>query len=217
MKTIYCVPGLGADERIFSQLKINDAKLIHLPWLCTKRNENMQDYAARIFASVNTNEEYYLMGLSFGGMLCSEALHFLQPKGVIYISTAKEPAELPWFIRINRFFPLYQYLSDSGHVKIAYWARKRLGIKPELEVAFFNMLAAVPRPYFAGAISCIVNWKHKIAPAFPFIHIHGDNDQLIPLKKKMRAFVIKGGTHAMVYDKAGPISAKINEFLNDKH
>ncbi len=31
MKNIYCISGLGADERIFMNLRIKDAHLVHIP------------------------------------------------------------------------------------------------------------------------------------------------------------------------------------------
>lgn len=208
------MPGLGADERIFSKLNLNNTDQVHLKWLPVTKGETMESYARKMFSGVNTNEEFYLLGLSFGGMLCSEASRFLPAKGIIYVSTARKATHLPWWIRINAFFPLYRLLSDTQHLKIAKLAKHRLGIQPDLEVAFFSMLASVARPYFTGAIACIVNWRNETECERPYIHLHGDNDLLIPLKKEMKAIVIKKGSHAMIYDRAGEISEHIMAFLS---
>jgi len=44
LKTVYCLSGLGADEKIFQRLQIN-ARMKFIPWLQPFKNENIKHYA----------------------------------------------------------------------------------------------------------------------------------------------------------------------------
>jgi len=45
------------------------------------------------------------------------------------------------------------------------------------------------------------------------VHIHGDQDRIFPIKNIKPDYVIKGGTHMMVWNRADEISAIINGLL----
>jgi pimeloyl-ACP methyl ester carboxylesterase len=44
-------------------------------------------------------------------------------------------------------------------------------------------------------------------------HIHGDKDELFPIKNVKNAYIVKGGNHLMVVSKAHEVSAQILELL----
>ena len=88
MKTIYCISGLGADERAFSKLKIDGYSLRVIPWLMPEPGETIQHYATRMRAIID-DPEPILMGLSFGGMLCAEIAKQIPVQKLILISSVK--------------------------------------------------------------------------------------------------------------------------------
>ena len=82
MKNIYCISGLGADEKAFARLRVDGYQFIHLPWLMPEPNENIEQYATRMAALV-TDEHPVLMGLSFGGIMSIEIAKLVQAEKVI--------------------------------------------------------------------------------------------------------------------------------------
>lgn len=111
MKTIYCISGLGADEMAFSKLRVTGYELKVIPWLIPEQNETIQQYAARMRADIK--EEFpILMGLSFGGMICTEIAKQVPVKKLIIISSIKSSEELPtWMkavakLRLHKILPL---------------------------------------------------------------------------------------------------------------
>ena len=68
MKRIYCISGLGADERIFQKLKIKDAELHALQWIRPENNESISQYAMRFKSQIN-EENPVILAVSFGGLI----------------------------------------------------------------------------------------------------------------------------------------------------
>ncbi|MBK7885618.1 MAG: hypothetical protein IPJ81_18875 [Chitinophagaceae bacterium] len=70
-QTIYCISGLGADERVFTKINIEGYQLKVIPWLTPLRNETLPQYATRMRSNIE-EENPVMMGLSFGGMVSIE-------------------------------------------------------------------------------------------------------------------------------------------------
>ena len=85
---LYAISGLGADERVFQFLKLNH-KLIPLPWLTPEKNESIEKYAKRMAEMINTEDEFGILGLSFGGLVAVELSKLLNPKVTVLISSAE--------------------------------------------------------------------------------------------------------------------------------
>ena len=62
MKTIYCISGLGADERAFSKLRVKGYELKVIPWLIPGQNETIQEYAARMAARASALSKPHMLG-----------------------------------------------------------------------------------------------------------------------------------------------------------
>ena len=62
------------------------------------------------------------------------------------------------------------------------------------------------------SIHAIVNWKY--AERLPtIIHLHGSNDRLLPIKYTHPDFVIKGGGHLMIFNKAEEVNNILQQVL----
>lgn len=88
MKTIYCISGLGADEKAFSRLSIEGYQLQIINWLKPLHNETLQEYATRMRETIK-EEEPILIGLSFGGIMCTEIAKQIPVQKIIIISSIK--------------------------------------------------------------------------------------------------------------------------------
>lgn len=209
MKTIYCISGLGADERAFSRLKIDGYKLVNLPWLSPIEKETIEQYAKRMSAGI-TEENPVLMGLSFGGMMSIEIAKLLSVDKIILISSIRSASELPFWmtgagrLRLNKLFSMQSF-------KILEPIQNRfLGVKDAEEIAMVrNYRKNAPIVYTNWAINEVLNWRNNWQPPKVF-HIHGDNDKMFPIKRVSPTHVVKGGGHFMIMNKAAEISSLIN-------
>ena len=213
MKTIYCISGLGADERVFSHLHIEGHQINYLPWLLPRTKEPIHEYAKRMSESIIA-EKPILMGLSFGGMMSIEIAKLMPVEKVILISSIKSTRELPvlmkWAgrLRINKLLPMRSYKVLEP---LQNWC---LGITTEEEK---NLLHAyrrnISQVYMNWAINEILNWRNDWQPSKLF-HIHGDDDKIFPIKKTYPTYVIPGGGHFMIMNKAEEVSSYINKALS---
>lgn len=110
----YAISGLGADKRVFDFLTLN-CELIHLDWIDPLKNETIESYGKRLSQAIKTDEEYGLIGVSFGGIVAVEISKMLNPKSTILISSAATKEELRPVVnifgktRIAKILPLSFY------------------------------------------------------------------------------------------------------------
>lgn len=212
MKTIYCISGLGADERAFSKLRVKGYELNVIPWLIPGQNETIQEYAARMRAGIK-DEQPILMGLSFGGMICTEIAKQIPVKKLILISSVKSSEELPTWMKVVARLRLHKIVPLRSSKLTEPIQNIMLGAGTEEE----KMIASEYRKkvdisYTNWAVNEAINWKNNWKHP-ETIHIHGDNDRMFPIKNIKPTFTIKNGGHFMIMNKAAAISRCINEIL----
>ena len=215
MLNVYCISGMGVNERMFKNLQLNNCQLIPIKWITPFDNETLTEYALRLAENIDTTQPFALMGVSFGGMCCIEIAKKLNPIKTFLISSCKMRVEVPQKIKMWKRFPLYKKLSDNFYKKAALTTRKFFGVTDkEQGKRFEQMLNTAPENYFKGAVHCILTWENKEIPK-NIIHIHGTTDLVLPYSKILNPnYTIKKGTHFMVVDRATEISEIINKELN---
>ena len=203
---------MGADERAFSKLKIDGYVLNVIPWLMPIKDETIQHYAERMRTDI-TEENPILMGLSFGGMICTEIAKQIPVSKIIIISSVKSSKELPrWMktvaaLKLNKIVPL-KSTKLSQPIQ-----NKMLGIQSEEEKTLVASLRrAVDLPYTNWAVNQAINWKNDWQHPNIY-HIHGDNDHMFPIKKIKADYTIEKGGHFMIMNRAAEVSACINIIL----
>ena len=214
MRTIYCISGLGADERAFSNLKIEGHKLHVIQWLQPRPNETLKHYAKRMRVAI-TEENPILMGLSFGGMVSIEIAKQIHVEKIIIISSIKSSTELPnWMktvakLKLNKILPV-------GSSKLTEPLQNHfLGISTAEE----KQMVAVSRKkankiYTNWAVNQAINWKSDWHHP-EIYHIHGDNDKMFPIKKIKPTYTLKDAGHFMIMNRADEVSAFINSILQE--
>jgi pimeloyl-ACP methyl ester carboxylesterase len=209
MKAIYCISGLGADEKAFSRLKIDGYKLVYLPWLLPHKNESIAEYAIRMSAGI-TEKNPVLMGLSFGGMMSIEISKVIAAEKVILISSIKSSGELPWWMITAGRLRLNKIVSMKSYRILEPVQNRFLGVKNKDEISMVrNYRKNAPEVYTNWAINEVLNWRNTWQPPV-LVHIHGDKDKMFPLKNVSPTHVIKGGGHFMIMNKAAEVSELIN-------
>lgn len=211
---LYCIPGFGVDDKIFGKLTLN-ASLHFINWLDPFPKETLQAYALRMTASID-DEAPIILGISFGGMIALEIAKLRPVKQIILISSVKSRSELPaqlrtiGMLRLNKIFPVKKVQQSDRFYKVA---NRRLGAVTQEEKDFANAYRrSADLNYVNWSFDKILNWQNTQCPEGT-IHIHGDKDQIFPIKYISPTHIIKNGTHMMVWNRAGEISKIINNVL----
>jgi hypothetical protein len=212
VKRFYAIPGLGTTKELFRDLKIKDSELIVLDWPETKSNYSLKDYAKCFIEKIDTSSDFYLVGVSLGGMICVELNDLIKPKKTFLISSSKSRKELPILVRLNTYFPLHKLLGEKLLRKINSRSGWILGIKKSEMPEFISMMDQMPYGYYLNTANYVVNWDRKTTGKNIF-HLHGDADKLLPIKYIKADHVIENGTHAMIFYQAKEITAIIESVL----
>jgi len=208
-KNIYCISGLGADEKIFRNLQIPGYRLIHIPWLIPEKKEKISAYAGRMAQFIH-HENPIVIGVSFGGMMGIEIAKQRTLNQLFIISSIKTSRELPaWMkwsgsLHLNKLLPVKSFrITEKAD-------NRRLGVTNDAEKAMVSgYRKSANTRYVNWAINQVVNWKNNWYPP-GLVHIHGDEDRMFPVKKIDAHHILKGGTHLMIWNRTGEIARIIS-------
>ena len=204
---LYGISGLGADKRVFEYLTL-DCTLIPIEWIKPLKNETIENYSIRFSKSINREEDFGIMGVSFGGLIAVEISKRLNPKLTILISSVETKKELRTIYRIigkTRLLKIIpQFLFDPPRI-IANWI---FGAKKKKLLN--QILDDTDLKFAKWAVNELTNWKNNEKLSNPILKIGGANDKLIPPKKDENQKLIDEGEHFMIVDKADEISRIIN-------
>jgi hypothetical protein len=207
--TLYLIGGLGADERVFQYLTIQQHPTKIINWIKPIQKESLTDYTYRLSEQIDTTYPFGLLGVSFGGIIAVELSKILKPQITILISSVELSSQLP------------MYFIKSARTGIVNLLPKTM-IKPPSFIMHFifgavnkklltKIINDTDPDFIKWAIDKIAHWQNEtLLPKA--IRIHGTNDKLIPLAGK--AIEIKDGTHFMIVDRAEEISAIVNDHMN---
>lgn len=205
MKHIYIFSGLGVDERVFKYLDFTGFDVTFIKWIKPNVNENIEEYAKRLSAQVTTQNPI-LIGLSFGGMMATEVAKDLKAEKIILLASTKTYKEIPFYYRFAGYLKLHKIIPGKLLKQHTFMSDTFFGIKAkEHKEMLAEILKDLDGDFLKWAIDKIVCWKNQtIHPNI--IHIHGDNDRILPLQFVNPDIVIKGGGHFMTVNKAKEVS-----------
>ena len=196
------MPGLAASSAIFERIKLpSDRFEMHLlEWEIPIENETLQEYAKRITEKI-IHENPVLIGVSFGGILVQEMAQFVKARKVIIISSVRSNAEFPRRMKITKALKAYKLIPSDLVNKIEKLARFTFSKKINERLKLYDKFLSVRDDrYFSWAIRNVILWdRTEIDPNV--IHIHGDSDEVFPVKYIKNCIHIKGGTHIMILSK----------------
>ena len=206
---IYFVPGLGADSKIFDNIKLNDEKfeLHFLEWLIPESvDEELEHYVQRLIKDIK-HPNPVLIGVSFGGIIVQEISKCISIRKVIIISSIKDLNEIPnriKFLRLTKIYKLFpaKKIAKTGNFPIPKFNRT---IQKRIEL-YNKYLSIRDENYLKWSIHNVLNWNSSKVNN-DVIHIHGNKDEIFPIKYIENCIVIEGGTHVMILNKAKRISS----------
>jgi pimeloyl-ACP methyl ester carboxylesterase len=207
---VYFMPGLAASATIFERIVLpEDVFEIHLlEWEIPLANESLAEYAQRITKKIR-HENSVLIGVSFGGILVQEMAKYIDARKVIVISSVKSNSEFPRRLKVAKVTKAYKLIPMNLILNLENLAKFSLGKKMNHRLKLYEKFLSVRDiGYLEWAVEKVVLWDRTLADN-RVIHIHGDMDDVFPMKYITNCIVVKGGTHIMILNKYKWLNANL--------
>lgn len=210
----YLFPGQGSDERLFKHLSLPEGyDTVHMTYPVPEKHEDLHTYALRFVDQIDATAPYILIGVSLGGMICTELSDTLTPEKTILISSAKTVDELPGRYTFLKRFPIDRAM-PRGLIKAG--ARILQGIvEPDRKhdkETFKSMLKEKDPRYLKRTVGMITRWN-RTSYSDQIIHIHGNKDHTIPVKNVEADYLVEEGSHMMMITRAEEINHLLKKIL----
>ena len=214
LQNIYCVSGLGADDRVFQKLKFEGYQPVHINWLDPEPKESIADYAKRLASQIKSDDPI-IIGLSFGGMIAVEIAKQINAKKVILISSVKNQQEVPFYFKIFRWLPIHRLIPAKlilwfGQLLAAWFFSLQTIDERKL---FKAILLDTDAKFMKWAIHRVVSWKNELIPENTY-HIHGQSDRIFPNRFVHENFSVAKGGHFMIMNQAEHISQLLQKIID---
>ena len=209
------MPGLAASPSIFEYLSLDHEQfdLHYLEWIVPEsKSEDLTSYCGRLKAQIKHTDPV-LVGVSFGGIVVQELSKLIPIRNLIIISSIKDTSEMPRrleFLKNSMAYKLFPSRQIARIDDFSYFAvHKRLKKKADL---YNKYLSVRNEKYLNWAIYQVLHWK-PIGRTHEVVHIHGDRDEIFPIKHIKDCIIVPDGTHAMIVVKARRIRKILEKIL----
>lgn len=214
MKVVYFIPGLGADERLFSNLHLTGIEERYLNWIDPEGCKTLADYAQRYVPMIDTSESFYILGMSMGGMMAIELQKLVEPEKMILVSTVKTRHEISPQLRAVARMKLDMLFSGSVIQNLSGLIDMVVPWQTQTQrKLFLDMLHNCTPEFLEFAIHACINWDNEIKP-HNYVHLHGNRDPLFPGKRAQDAEIVEGGNHFMIYEMGEELTRRIQHHLD---
>lgn len=211
------MPGLAASPLIFERIVLPKAnfEMVLLEWEIPLEKESLADYALRMSKKI-THKNAVLIGVSFGGILVQEMSKFITVRKVIIISSVKSNLEFPLRMKFAKTTKAYKLIPTNLILNVENLAKFSFGDKVNQRLKLYEKFLSVRDiHYLDWAIEQIILWDRTVADE-NVIHIHGDADDVFPIKYIKNCTVLKGGTHIMILNKFKWLNENLPRIILDK-
>ncbi len=213
MKTLYLFSGLGADYRAFGNLELPGYRIIYITWIDPEKGETMAEYAQRLTTQITT-EQPVLIGLSFGGMMAVEVSKIIPVEknniNIICKNGWGAGGGAILFLKTG----LFKYLPGSLLKRPNFLVYRLFGARSAADKTLLASILEDTDPrFFRWAMNNMAHWDNTTLPR-NLIHIHGTADRIIPFRNVTADYIIEGGGHLMVFNRAAEISTIILNYLH---
>lgn len=211
---VYFMPGLAASIAIFERIKLPESEfeMFFLEWEMPYDKETLKEYAKRMTQKI-AHENPVLIGVSFGGILVQEMAHFISVRKIVIISSVKSNLEFPKRMVLAKSTKAYKLIPVSLVQNIESLAKFSFGKKVNERLKLYEKFLSVrDKRYLDWAIEQVVLWdRTDVDP--DVIHVHGDADDVFPIKYIENCIVVAGGTHVMILNKYRWLNANLPKII----
>jgi hypothetical protein len=200
-KRLILFSGLGLDARYVTPPFPPPFELYVPPWIDPLPNESLESYAQRLIPTLKIDEsqDYYIGGVSFGGMVALEVSRHLNPRAVFLISSCPSYRQVSWLVR----FPgkVIAPRVTANFVKHFLWlAPLAIRLTGPLHRDQRNLLIDI----WNNANLEVMRWGAMIMTQWEFTHtlkvpiheMHARYDLFIPLSGVNPDAIVENGWHA---------------------
>jgi pimeloyl-ACP methyl ester carboxylesterase len=195
---VYFISGLAADKRVFKYIQLPEGcEAVYLDWITPEKDESLPSYAMRLAASINPEEAFALVGLSFGGMLATEIAKQYKPVVTVLISSVPVSTQLPGYFKIAAKMGLHKIVPISLIKTSA--ATKRLFTRELVEdkKLLLQIINESDTGLIRWSMHAILNWQNETIP-HPVCHIHGTRDEVLPVRYTHPTHTIPKEGHMLI-------------------
>ncbi|RUT68922.1 alpha/beta hydrolase [Flavobacterium cupreum] len=199
---VYFMPGLAASSSIFERIHLDESvfEMCLLEWEIPLPKESLSDYALRITKNIK-HPNPVLVGVSFGGILVQEMAKHIEARKVIIISSVRSNLEFPRRMKIGKTTKAYKLIPMQLLLNVEKLAKFSFGEKINKRIKLYEKFLSVRDLYYLQwAVESVILWDRNEVDQ-NVIHIHGDQDDVFPIKYIKSCIVVKGGTHVMIINK----------------
>jgi hypothetical protein len=187
---VYFMPGLAASPTIFENIKLpeDQFEMHFLEWFLPNDKESIESYALRMTEKIQDENQ--------------EIAKHIKTQKVIIISSVKSNTEFPSRFKVAKTTKAYKLIPTQLLADIEKLVKYAFGdniVAKRLKL-YEKYLSVRDKQYLDWAIETILCWNQKKGNE-SVIHIHGDADEVFPIKNIEKCIVIKGGTHIMIINK----------------
>ncbi|MFT3793979.1 alpha/beta hydrolase [Flavobacterium sp.] len=214
---VYFMPGLAASPSIFERIQLpeDQFEMIFLEWEIPLDNDSLSDYAQRIARKI-TKPNPVLVGVSFGGILVQEMAQFVDARKVIIISSVRCNTQFPRRMKVTKALHAYKLVPNNlvdKIEKLAKWSSNKT-VKERMEL-YDRFLSVRDDRYLQWAIRNVVLWDRSEIDE-KVVHIHGDADEIFPIRYIKNCHVVPGGTHIMILNRFRWINEHLPKIILDE-
>lgn len=215
---VYFMPGLAASIAIFERIQLPESEfeMIFLEWEIPLDRETLLEYAKRMTLKIK-HDNPVLIGVSFGGILVQEMARFVTARKVIIISSVKSNLEFPKRMFFAKKTKAYKLIPLGLVQNIESLAKFSFGKKISGRLKLYEKFLSVRDIHYLNwAVEQVIFWDRNIADKNT-VHIHGDADDVFPIKNIKDCIVVSGGTHIMILNKYRWLNANLPLIILDKY
>lgn len=199
---VYFMPGLAASSSIFERIQLDDSvfEICLLEWEIPLPKESLSDYALRITKKIKHSDPV-LIGVSFGGILVQEIAKHINARKVIIISSVRSNLEFPKRMKIGKTTKAYKLIPMQLLLNVEKLAKFSFGERINKRIKLYEKFLSVRDiNYLQWAVETVIRWDRNQIDE-KVVHIHGDQDDVFPIKYIKSCIIVKGGTHIMILNK----------------
>ncbi len=211
--TVYLIPGMGADARLFEGLRMEGLDFVALDFIPAQTGESLRDYALRLGQTIDRSRPFIVGGVSLGGIMAGEIATAMGAEKLWLISSVKHSGEMPPHFKLARWIPVYKLFSGK-------WLREhgprdnRRGLADWQRKILDDIRHDADPDFITWAVDAVVHWRKAGRDVHPqVLHVHGTRDLMFPglfLGARIR---IATGRHVMVVTHAREILEVSRQFL----
>lgn len=215
MTKVYLISALGADSRLFKNIKLPSGfEKVLVNWHVPDSGDTISTYAQNIVNQYHITDKSIVVGVSLGGVITTEIAKKVQLRKAILVSSIRTDGEASMYFKIFRSIPVYKAIPGKLMTLTGELIKPMFGSMSADDLLLFKSMLRDSSPLFMKwAMKAILNWRNETVPPNLY-HIIGDKDRVFPYKTIQNpTAVIKGGTHIMVFDKADEINKILADIL----